>query len=199
MPTSLPLRGIPGYHPDMEQADTLHNLWLGPGKDTLGSLFMDVVQYHPGFRDDTWESGLQALCMRLHDWCAEDTLVDELKVPATCAWAVSQVGNTMDKAGHWFNESEAAQMVQCGLLYVQCHVWLAREALLAARPRYKAKVGRGCLGALMEKMTLGEFKARCGGYLQGPQAIQAPGCQIDEEETIDSQLVYVNKVGLPIT
>ena len=65
--------------------------------------------------------------------------MDELKVPATCAWAVSQVGNTMDKAGLWFNESEAAQMVQCGLLYVQCHVWLAREALLAARPRYKVR------------------------------------------------------------
>ena len=70
---------------------------------------------------------------------AEDTQVDELKVPATCAWAVSQVGNTMDKAGLWFSESEAAQMVQCGLLYVQCHVWLAREALLAARPRYKVR------------------------------------------------------------
>ena len=83
MPTSLPLRGIPGYHPDMEQADTLHNLWLGPGKDTLGSLFMDVVQYHADFRDDSWESGLQALCMRLHDWCAEVGLdrscIDELR------------------------------------------------------------------------------------------------------------------------
>ena len=76
---------------------------------------------------------------------AEDTQVDELKVPATCAWAVSQVGNTMDKAGLWFSESEAAQMVQCGLLYVQCHVWLAREALLAARPSLQSAAAAALL------------------------------------------------------
>ncbi|CAE7940295.1 unnamed protein product [Symbiodinium necroappetens] len=186
MPATLPLRSLPGYHADMEQADTLHNLWLGPAKDTLGSLFLDVVQFHPQFTGLSWEDGLQALCLRLHDWLSEasldrscidelslsklsvdalrfdfpqafskawsnrvglafvaaflrDTQVDELKVPATCAWAVTQVGITMDRAGVWFSEAEAAQMVQCGLLYVQSHVWLAREALLAARARYKVR------------------------------------------------------------
>ncbi|CAE7245702.1 unnamed protein product [Symbiodinium sp. CCMP2592] len=82
MPSTLPLRSIPGYHADMEQADTLHNLWLGPAKDTLGSVLMDIVEFHPEFRDLPWEEGLQALCSRMHDWFSENNLdrscIDEL-------------------------------------------------------------------------------------------------------------------------
>ena len=37
----------------MEASDTLHNLWLGCAKDALGSVFLDVAEFHEAFSEAT--------------------------------------------------------------------------------------------------------------------------------------------------
>ena len=48
-PATLPLRRLPEWSPDMEAADTLHNLWLGPCKDAVEAILLHIVEYHPDF------------------------------------------------------------------------------------------------------------------------------------------------------
>ena len=75
MPHELPLRQLAGYHPDMEAADTLHNLWLGPAKDTLGSVIMEICEHHPALADfASFSEALQALASEFHRWCARNQM-----------------------------------------------------------------------------------------------------------------------------
>ena len=83
-PADLPLRALPGYHVDMEQADLLHALYLGAGKDCVGSVMLDVVQYDQRFAEiPSLEEGLQALCSLFHSWAEENgmdkSIIDEIR------------------------------------------------------------------------------------------------------------------------
>ena len=65
-PADLPLRALSGYHPDCEAADTLHNLWMGPVKDSLGSILMEICEHHPMFQGcPSVNEALQALASGL--------------------------------------------------------------------------------------------------------------------------------------
>ena len=75
-------------------------------------------------------------------FCAEllrATETPQLKVQAVLAWSITAFGCVCDRADVFFNDSERLQAAQLGLTYVQTHVWLAREALLQVRPRYKVR------------------------------------------------------------
>lgn len=79
------LRSIPGWHADMEAADQLHNLWIGCAKDSLASVFCDIIEYHPMFRgSESWDEALAQLCTLLHDYCdrsgLEKAVIDEISL-----------------------------------------------------------------------------------------------------------------------
>ena len=76
------LRTIPGWHADMEAADTLHNLWLGCARDACGSILMDIVEFDARFHDTSWDAALASLTTVMHDWCTSvglpRSVIDEL-------------------------------------------------------------------------------------------------------------------------
>ena len=171
----------------MEAADTLHNLWLGCAKDALGSVFMDIAEFHPAFFGATaWDEALSQLLATLHVWCRQvglecsaideisltklgvesakfsfpqnlgkawanriglawaahflkDTVQPELKHHAVLCWAITEYAWTLEQAGMWLTEAEASRAATCGSLFLETHVFLARAALLAGRPRFKVR------------------------------------------------------------
>ena len=69
----------------MEAADQLHNLWIGCAKDSLASVFCDIIEYHPMFRgSESWDEALAQLCTLLHDYCdrsgLEKAVIDEISL-----------------------------------------------------------------------------------------------------------------------
>ena len=85
LPSDLPLKGIPGFHPDMESADVLHCLWLGSAKDACASILADVVEYHPEFLHyESWDLAFQALTTLFHEFCQrhhlDASLIEEISL-----------------------------------------------------------------------------------------------------------------------
>ena len=58
---------------------------------------------------------------------------------AVLCWAVTKFGWILDQAGLWLTDAQAADAVDYGVLFVQTFMWLARDALENARPRYKLR------------------------------------------------------------
>lgn len=84
-PSNMRLRALEGFHADMAASDTLHSLWLGGAKDAVGSILLDVVEFHDSFAACTeYDEALQNLCAMFHEWCTEKGLersvVDELSL-----------------------------------------------------------------------------------------------------------------------
>ena len=93
----------------MEAADALHNLWLGCAKDALGSVFMDIAEFHPAFFGATaWDEALSQLLATLHvcyrQVGLECSAIDEISLTKlgvesakfsffTGSWAHTQVMN----------------------------------------------------------------------------------------------------------
>ena len=70
MAPSLPLRRLPGWSPDMEAADTLHNCWMGPVKECVASILMDIAQFDPRYTAySVWDDALMAILHNFHAFC----------------------------------------------------------------------------------------------------------------------------------
>ena len=171
----------------MEASDTLHNLWLGCAKDALGSVFLDVAEFHEAFSEATsWDEALSQVLGALHDWCRQvglecsavdelslqklgvesvsysfpqglgkawanriglawaahflkNTTHPELKHHAVMCWAITEYAWTLEQANMWLTDAEAEKAAACGSLFLELHVFLARQALLAGRPRFKVR------------------------------------------------------------
>lgn len=56
-----------------------------------------------------------------------------------CAWALSQFGVVLDGASLWLTDGEASWAAELCLLFAQLYLWLARNSLQRARPRFKLR------------------------------------------------------------
>ncbi|CAE7238466.1 unnamed protein product, partial [Symbiodinium necroappetens] len=68
------------------------------------------------------------------------TTVPELKRQAVACWALANWSYVIDMAEVFLTDAEARQAVESAKLYLQCHMLLARLALVAGRPRYKIRL-----------------------------------------------------------
>ena len=70
-----------GWNPSTETADLLHALWLGVGRDAIGSLLMDFAE-HMGQHMETWNERLALVLADFQGWCvsrgARPSTIDEL-------------------------------------------------------------------------------------------------------------------------
>ena len=85
MAPSLPLRRLPGWSPDMEAADTLHNCWMGPVKDCVASILMDIAQFDPRYTAySVWDDALMAILHNFHAFCEnhglDKSVLDEISL-----------------------------------------------------------------------------------------------------------------------
>ena len=67
------------------------------------------------------------------------TTVPELKRQAVACWALANWSYVIDMAEVFLTDVQARQAVESAKLYLQCHMLLARLALVAGRPRYKIR------------------------------------------------------------
>ena len=68
----LPMKQLKGWTVGSEYADCLHAVWLGVGRDLLGSLCLDLVAADPKYAIvDTWDDRLRILLHEIQDWCRE--------------------------------------------------------------------------------------------------------------------------------
>ena len=88
MAADLPLRSLgSGWSPEMEHADILHTLWIGAGRDCVGSVLCDIAEYV--FLDaGHWDTALACVCTQLHDFCErhglDKSIVEEIRSAAAC-------------------------------------------------------------------------------------------------------------------
>ena len=70
---------------DMEQADLLHNLWLGCARDSIGSTLLDIITFDPRFSAaGTYDNALGVVVTMVEEWCQrhklDKSVVDELSI-----------------------------------------------------------------------------------------------------------------------
>ena len=66
------MKQLKGWTVGSEYADCLHAVWLGVGRDLLGSLCLDLVAADPKYAIvDTWDDRLRILLHEIQDWCRE--------------------------------------------------------------------------------------------------------------------------------
>ena len=79
---SVPIRGLLGWVPEMHVPDLLHTVFLGTGRDLVGSLCMEVI-HEAGFLGSTYNERLASLRQRIQSWCVEHGLrpstIEELR------------------------------------------------------------------------------------------------------------------------
>ncbi|CAJ1351421.1 unnamed protein product [Effrenium voratum] len=80
---------LSGWRPSMECADLLHCLWLGTGRDAIGSFLLELAEHCPTCaRLPTWDDRLHSLTLDAREWAREHSLppsvVDEWSAPAAC-------------------------------------------------------------------------------------------------------------------
>ena len=69
---SISMHQLSGWHCDMEVPDTLHTIYLGTGRDLVGSLCLQTAECC--FRGATWDERLQGLRKSMQLWCVEQGL-----------------------------------------------------------------------------------------------------------------------------
>ncbi|CAE7395455.1 Cpr, partial [Symbiodinium sp. CCMP2592] len=74
---------LPGYDASCEYPDLLHCLWLGTGRDAVGSLTMLLARFWPPVQHyDTFDERLRHIHFDLREWCRQHGLrpstIDEL-------------------------------------------------------------------------------------------------------------------------
>ena len=66
------LHTVKGWSPMGECADLLHAVWIGTTRDAVGSLLLDLAEWHPGAQAlTTWDERLKLLHAELLDFCGE--------------------------------------------------------------------------------------------------------------------------------
>ena len=64
-----------GYSPEMEWADILHCLWLGVGRDAVGSHLMILARLDPALQEyTTYDERLRALHCQFRTWCCQHSI-----------------------------------------------------------------------------------------------------------------------------
>ena len=66
------LWSLAGWHSSMEYDDILHTVWLGTGRDAVGSLLLEAVEHHESFLEvgDHWNERLEKIVMA-RSWCRQ--------------------------------------------------------------------------------------------------------------------------------
>ena len=66
---NIPMGSLAGWHVDMELPDTLHTIYLGCGRDLVGSLCMQTAEIC--FEGVSWDERLGKLRNSMQTWCTE--------------------------------------------------------------------------------------------------------------------------------
>ena len=66
----IPMEGLAGWHVDMELPDILHTIYLGCGRDLVGSLCMRAAE--TCFDGQTWDERLSKLRSSMQTWCMDN-------------------------------------------------------------------------------------------------------------------------------
>ena len=69
---TISMHQLSGWHCDMEVPDTLHTIYLGTGRDLVGSLCIQTAECC--FRGATWDERLQELRQSMQQWCVQQGL-----------------------------------------------------------------------------------------------------------------------------
>ncbi|CAE7245419.1 unnamed protein product [Symbiodinium sp. CCMP2592] len=80
----IPLKTVPGWQPEMEVPDLLHTLWTGTGRDLIGSLCLQIVEFSRSYTGSTYDERLRQLRRDMQTWCSENNIrpstVEELSI-----------------------------------------------------------------------------------------------------------------------
>ncbi|CAE7358834.1 Cpr, partial [Symbiodinium pilosum] len=79
------LHSIDGWSGACETADVMHALWLGTGRDCVGSLLLDMAEYWDRCKPlATYDERLLVILHDFHAWCRESgarpSAVDEMSI-----------------------------------------------------------------------------------------------------------------------
>ncbi|CAE7290948.1 Cpr, partial [Symbiodinium pilosum] len=79
------LHTIDGWSGSCEAADVTHALWLGTGRDCVGSLLLDMAEYWDRCKPlATYDERLLVILHDFHVWCRESgarpSAVDEMSI-----------------------------------------------------------------------------------------------------------------------
>ena len=90
---SIALLGLPGFCPTMVWPDLLHTVWLGTGRDAVGSLLMELAEFDPRLQEHhTWDERLRAILEWFRVWCAAnhvESSLDDLSLVKLSVDAIS--------------------------------------------------------------------------------------------------------------
>ena len=64
----IPIKSLSGWMPEMHVPDLLHTIFLGTGRDLLGSLCLEII-HQAGFVGATYNERLSCLRKRMQAWC----------------------------------------------------------------------------------------------------------------------------------
>ena len=70
------LWSLAGWHSSMEYVDILHTVWLGTGRDAVGSLLLEAVELHECFSQvgENWNERLEKIVVVARSWCRQHHL-----------------------------------------------------------------------------------------------------------------------------
>ena len=69
---TISMHQLSGWHCDMEVPDTLHTIYLGTGRDLVGSLCIQTAECC--YRGATWDERLRELRKSMQQWCVQQGL-----------------------------------------------------------------------------------------------------------------------------
>ena len=67
--SDIPMKSLAGWHVDMEGPDTLHTIYMGCGRDLVGSLCIRAAEIC--FDGATWDDRLSKLRAAMQTWCMD--------------------------------------------------------------------------------------------------------------------------------
>ncbi|CAE7831362.1 Cpr [Symbiodinium necroappetens] len=69
----IALHSVKGWSPLGEMADLLHAVWIGTARDAVGSLLLDLAEFHPQCQSmTTWDERLKLLHAEILTFCCEN-------------------------------------------------------------------------------------------------------------------------------
>ena len=69
---NMSIHTLSGWHCDMEMPDVLHTIYLGTGRDLVGSLILQTAE--ACFEGSTWDERLLQLRAAMQGWCVDNGL-----------------------------------------------------------------------------------------------------------------------------